>query len=56
MMGYNTSPNLPSAPPENPQIGDYLNVVQSKRRGLINKEKMFKKKYERYTKILNRLI
>ena len=31
-------------------------MVQSKRRGLINKEQMFKKKYERYTKILNRLI
>ena len=31
-------------------------MVQTKRRGLINKEQMFKKKYEKYTKILNRLI
>ena len=59
MTSYNTYPNLPSAPlgpPENPQVAYHLNVVQSKRRGLINKEQMFKKKYERYTKILNRLI
>ena len=56
MTSYNTYPNLPSAPPENPQIAYHLNVVQSKRRGLINKEKMFKKKYERYTKILNQLV
>ena len=40
---------------ENPQILYHLNVVQAKRRGLINKEKMFKKKYKKYTKILNRL-
>ena len=30
-------------------------MVQAKRRGLIAKEKMFKKKYKKYTKILNRL-
>ena len=30
-------------------------MVQAKRRGLINKEQMFKKKYEKYTKILNQL-
>ena len=50
--------------PENPQVasaeqgpsGAYLlNVIQAKRRVLINKEKMFKQKYEKYTKILNRL-
>ena len=29
---------------ENPQIPYHLNVVQAKRRGLINKEVMFKKK------------
>ena len=56
MTSYNTYPNLPSAPPENPQVVYHLNVAQAKRRGLINKEKMFKKKYEKYTKILNRLI
>ena len=42
-------------PPEAPQVAYHLNVVQGKRRGLINKEQMFKKKYEKYTKILNRL-
>ena len=55
MTSYNTYPNLPSALPENPQVAYHLNVVQAKRRGLINKEKLFKKKYEKYTKILNRL-
>ena len=55
MTGYNTYPNLPSAPPENPQVAYHLNVVQAKRRELIAKEQMFKKKYEKYTKILNRL-
>ena len=55
-ISYDTYPNLPSAPPENPQVAYYLNMVQAKRRGLINKEKMFKKKYEKYTKILNQLV
>ena len=59
MTNYNTYPNLPSAPPKNPlwngQVTYHLNVIQAKRRGLINKEQMFKKKYEKYTKILNRL-
>ena len=40
---------------ENPQIPYHLNMILAKRRGLIAKEKMFKKKYEKYTKILNRL-
>ena len=49
-------PNLPSAPPNAPpQVGYHLNVVQAKRRGLINKEVMFKKKYKKYNRILNRL-
>ena len=56
MTDYKLYPNLPSAPPENPQVAYHLNVVQAKRRGLINKEQMFKKKYEKYTKILNRLV
>ena len=64
MVSLNTYPLLPSAPPEAlglraveapPQVAYHLNVVQAKRRGLINKEKMFKKKYKKYTKILNRL-
>ena len=55
-------PNLPSAPPEaplpeaHPQIPYHLNVVQAKRRGLIAKEKIFKKKYKKYNRILNRLM
>ena len=59
MMNYNTYPNLPSAhPTDNSQVTSrtyHLNVIQAKRRGLINKEQMFKQKYEKYTKILNRL-
>ena len=57
MTSYNTYPNLPSAPLEAPpQVGYHLNVVQAKRRGLINKEQMFKKNYKKYNKILNRLM
>ena len=57
MVSYNTYPNLLSAPPEAPpQIPYYLNVVQAKRRGLMNKEVMFKKKYKKYNRILNRLM
>ena len=56
MTSYNTYPILSSAPVEAPrQVGYHLNVVQAKRRGLIAKEKMFKKKYKKYNKILNRL-
>ena len=46
---------LPSAPPENPQVAYHLSVIQAKMQGLKNKEQMFKQKYEKYTKILNRL-
>ena len=43
--------------PEVPlQVVYHLNMVQAKRQVLINKEKMFKQKYEKYTKILNRLM
>ena len=56
MMEYTLYPNLPSAPPDaSPQIPYHLNVVQAKRRGLINKEKIFKKKYKKDNRILNRL-
>ena len=55
MMSYNTNPNLPSALSEAPQVAYHLNMVQAKRRGLINKEAMLKKKYEKYTKLSNRL-
>ena len=38
------------------QVVYHLKVVQAKKRGLIDKEKMFKKKYKKYNKILNRLM
>ena len=55
MMDYRLYPNLPWAPPENPQVAYHLSIIPAKMRGLTNKEQMFKKKYEKYTKILNRL-
>ena len=55
MTEYKLYPNLPSAPPENPQVAYHLSVIQAKQKGLMAKEEMFKKKYEKYTKILNRL-
>ena len=56
-MDYKLYPNLPpSAPPENPQVAYHLSIIQAKQRGLKNKEQMFKQKYEKYTKILNRLM
>ena len=57
MTDYKLYPNLPpSAPPENPQVGFHLSVIKAKGRGLIDKEKMFKKKYKKYNKILNQLM
>ena len=56
MTDYKLYPNLPpSAPPENPQVTYHLSVIQAKTQGLKNKEQMFKQKYEKYNKILNRL-
>ena len=60
MTEYKLYPNLPSAPPSAlpeapPQVGYHLNIVQAKQRGLKNKEQMFKQKYKKYNKILNRL-
>ena len=55
MTDYKLYPNLPSAPPENPQVAYHLSVIQAKRQGLMAKEQTFKEKYEKYTKILNRL-
>ena len=50
-------PILQSALPDVPsQITYHLNVVQAKRRGLIAKEKIFKKKYKKYNKMLNQLM
>ena len=55
MTDYKLYPNLPSAPPENPQVAHHLSIIQDKMQGLKNKEQMFKQKYEKYNKILNRL-
>ena len=48
-------PEGPSAPPKNPQVAYHFSVIQAKRQGLKAKEQTFKKKYEKYTKILNQL-
>ena len=55
MTDYELYPNLPSAPPENPQVAYHLSVIQAKMQGLKNKKQMFKQKYEKYNKILKRL-
>ena len=55
MTDYKLYPNLPSAPPENPQVAYHRSVIQAKMQELKNKEQMFEQKYEKYTKILNRL-
>ena len=55
MTDYKLYPNLPSAPPENPQVAYHLSVIRAKMQGLKNKKQMFKQKYEKYNKILNRL-
>ena len=55
MTDYKLYPNLPSAPPENPQVAYHLSIIQAKMQSLNNKEQMFKQKYEKYNKILNRL-
>ena len=55
MTDYKLYPSLPSAPAENPQVAYHLSVIHAKQKGLKNKEQMFKQKYEKYNKILNRL-
>ena len=56
MTEYKLYPPIPSALPDAPpQVVYHLSVIQAKQRGLKNKEQMFKQKYEKYTKILNRL-
>ena len=52
MTDYRLYPNLPSAAPE---AAYHLSVIQAKMQGLKNKEQMFKQRYEKYNKILNRL-
>ena len=56
MTDYKLYPPIRSALPEAPpQVGYHLNVIKAKRRGLIDKEAMFKKKYKKYNRILNQL-
>ena len=55
MTDYKLYSNLPSAPPDNPQVAYHLSVIQAKMQGLKAKEQMFKQNYEKYNKILNRL-
>ena len=64
MTEYKLYPNLPpTVPPEalephsveNLQVAYHLSIIQAKMQGLKNNEQMFKQKYEKYTKILNRL-
>ena len=54
MTSYNIYPPIPSAP-EDPQIGYHLGEIKSKWQGLLKLEERFKKKYKKYTKILDRL-
>ena len=55
MTNYRLYPNLPLAPPENPKVAYHLSIIQAKMQGLKNKEQMFKQKYDKYNKILDRL-
>ena len=61
MTDYKLYPNLSPSEilgphsAENPQVVYHLSVIQAKMQGLKNKEQMFKQKYKKYTKILNRL-
>ena len=56
MTDYKLYSPIPSALPEAPpQVGYHLSIIKAKRRGLIDKEMMFKKKYKKYNRILNRL-
>ena len=56
MTDYKLYPNLPSAPPENHQVAYHLSIIQAKMQVLKNKKQVFKQKYEKYNKILNRLM
>ena len=57
MTDYKLYPNLPpSVLPENPQVAYHLSIILAKMQGLKNKEQMLKQKYEKYAKILNRLM
>ena len=53
--GPSSAPPLLVGPSDSvaPQVPYHLRVINAKRGGLIDKEKMFKKKYKKYNKILN---
>ena len=55
MTEYKLYPSLSLASSENPQVAYHLSVIRAKVQGLKNKEQTFRQKYEKYTKILNRL-
>ena len=56
MTSYDIYPPIPSALSDAPpQVVYHLSAIQAKQRGLKNKQQMFKQKYEKYNKILNRL-
>ena len=54
MTSYNIYPTVSSAP-EDPQVDYHLSMIQSKRQGLLKLEERYKKKYKKYTAILDRL-
>ena len=54
MTSYNIYLTVPSAL-EDPQVAYHLNVIQSKRKGLLKLEERYNKKSKKYTKILDRL-
>ena len=55
MTSCNIYPTVPSTP-EDPQVNYHLNIIQSKRQGLLKLEERYKKKHKKYTKILARLV
>ena len=54
MKSYNLYPTVPSAP-EDPQVDYHLSTIQSKQQGLLKLEERYKKKYKKYTVILDLL-
>ena len=54
MTSYNIYPTIPSAP-EGPKVNYHLNIIKSKRQGLLKLEERYKKKYRKYANILERL-
>ena len=57
MTDYKLYPPISSASPDvPPQVAYHLSIIQAKRRWLKAKEQTFKKKYDKYTKMLNRLM